>query len=141
MIRRSNIRFDVIMSSPLSRAYDTAKMIAVANDFPVDNIIVLDDLKEKSLGAFEGGSPKVVFDASDEDIKHAGAESYDDFALRIKRANGKIMKLAVGNTLVVGHSGFYRMAQCVEQNLPPSSMATIEKPVNGKLMRYPLEGL
>jgi broad specificity phosphatase PhoE len=46
--------WDAIVSSPLSRALDTATMIAAALDIPPDHITVRSDLKERAYGAAEG---------------------------------------------------------------------------------------
>lgn len=46
--------WDAIVSSPLSRALDTARTIAAALDIPPDHITVRDDLKERAYGAAEG---------------------------------------------------------------------------------------
>ena len=47
----SNINLDLIISSPLLRAVDTAKAIQKNNKVP---IIINNDLKERSFGEFEG---------------------------------------------------------------------------------------
>jgi uncharacterized phosphatase len=46
--------WDAIVSSPLSRALDTATAIAAALGIPPDHITVRDDLKERAYGAAEG---------------------------------------------------------------------------------------
>lgn len=138
-VRTSGIHFAMIVSSPLVRAYDTAKIVAEVNGYPIENIVALDSLKEKKSGTFEGRPPQELFDASDEDVVRAGAENFDDFAARVRRANTEIARVAFGTTLIVGHSGFYRMALCLARHVPPSDMTRMEKPMNGKLMQYPLE--
>lgn len=46
--------WDAIVSSPLSRALDTATAIAAALDIPPNHITVRDDLKERAYGVAEG---------------------------------------------------------------------------------------
>jgi probable phosphoglycerate mutase len=138
MIAESDLRFDVIISSPLSRAHDTAKIIAEAIGYPVEAIVLIDELQEKAAGAFEGGTIEALYAASDDEIYRAGGEGFMDFAERVKRANTQIDHYAQGVTLVVGHAGIYRMAQVVYQGLTPAHMVDMEKVPNGKLMDYPL---
>ena len=136
-IHAEGIRFDTILSSPLSRAYDTAAAIAEANGFSAEDIIVIDDLREKGAGDFEGKPIHELYDATNEERVQAGAESFDGFAVRVQRANAEIAKYALGTTLIVGHAGFYRMTRCLAQGLPPSEMVHMEKPANGTLIEYP----
>ncbi len=138
MIRESGVIFDTIISSPLSRAYDTAIIIAEMNGFPVENIILMDDLKEKYGGSFEGQPLSRLHAATSEEVVGAGAESFEDFAIRVGRANEEIVRQMTGTTLIVAHAGFYRMAQAVYQLLPPADMRTIGDVINGKLVKYPL---
>lgn len=138
-IYSTGMQFDRILTSPLSRAYETAKIIAHAIQYPVVNIIVLDDLREKYGGDFEGKRIALLEVASAEEVTGAGAESFEEFAERVQRANVQIAQYVTGATLVVGHSGFYRMAQAVARHIPPSDMAKITRPDNGKLLEYPLK--
>lgn len=137
-MQHAGLKFDIIFSSPLSRAFDTANIIARHVDYSPEKIIVIDDLREKNGGTYEGALIGSLNAATDEDIVAAGGETFEVFAERVKRANSEIVRLARGRCLVVAHSGLYRMALCVHNNLPPSSMSTILKPGNGKLMKYPL---
>lgn len=133
------LRFRIILSSPLMRALDTAQIIARGMDYPEEDIVILDDLREKGAGDFEGRPPRHLYGASAEEVRAAGAESFDDFALRVQRANREIAKRATaGITLVVAHAGYYRMAVCVQKGLPPEAMIEMDKPMNGKIVEYPL---
>ncbi|HEU0266619.1 MAG TPA: histidine phosphatase family protein [Candidatus Saccharimonadaceae bacterium] len=137
-LRARGMKFDVILSSPLSRAHETARIIAQAVGYPLDKIIVIDDLKEKGSGDFEGKPPELVFAASEEAIVRAGVESFDATAERVRRANAEIATYAHGTTLIVGHAAFYRMARCVHDGAPPSEMLHMRKPRNATLVEYPL---
>lgn len=138
LIYGGKMTLDLILSSSLSRAIDTAKIIAAKNNYPIEDIVVMDDLREKSAGSYEGGDLEVFFAASEQDQLRAGVESFDDFYARVERANKQIREIATGTTLVVGHAGYYRMAICVRDGLAPRLMIEQEKPDNGKLLEYPL---
>ena len=80
--------FDVIFSSPLSRAYDTAKTIAEELGYAAEGIIKLEELKERSVGSYEGmpsntleGQPKHI-DA----IGEAGGETRQELMERVAKA-------------------------------------------------------
>lgn len=138
VILAGGIRFDVIISSSLSRAHNTASIIAKAVEYPLNEIVVIDELQEKGAGGFEGGAIGALYAANDEEMRQAGAESFVNFAERVTRANALIKKRAIGTTLVVGHAGVYRMAQTLRQGLHPDEMKNMKKVPNGKLMEYPL---
>lgn len=50
------IGIDIIISSPLSRAYETAQIVAREIGYPEHDIITYDLLKERSLGSLQGKS-------------------------------------------------------------------------------------
>ena len=133
-----------MISSPLMRAHDTAKIIAQGNNFPVEDIVLLDGLKEKGYGELEGRiSPEELRGVSDENIVRAGGETFDVFAERVEQVNQQILyhlaQVGISSSLlIVGHAGFYRMAQCVSKGLPPSEMVNMEKPNNSISLRYPI---
>lgn len=140
MIDESGIQFDVILASPLSRAYDTAEIIADKIGYPQEAIIVCPDLREKSNGSLEGCTKEELRKYGEQDIVAAGGESFQDFYDRVRRMNDTIEaeRMAGKSVLVVGHSGFYRMAQVIEQGLRPSDFRKLDAPINGKLLEYPL---
>ena len=53
LLKRIDPSWDLIMSSPLSRAYDTAKIIASHLDYPKD-VIINNDFIERDFGKAEG---------------------------------------------------------------------------------------
>lgn len=138
MVVKNGMQIDTIISSPLSRAYETAKIIAETIHYPLDKIIVIDELREKRAGNFEGGTVGALYAATDEEMRQAGAESFADFAERVRRANAMVKMHAKGTTLIVGHAGIYRMAQTLYRNLPPADMKAMGKVANGKIVEYPL---
>lgn len=137
-VRESGIRFDLIITSPLSRAADTARVIAREIDYPLDKIIVIDGLREKFGGSFEGRVIAELGVASAEEARGEGAESLGEFAGRVERTNQEIERLATGATLIVGHSGFYRMAEVLAKGMSPDDMPRALRPDNGRLLAYPL---
>ncbi len=103
-IKKLNIKWDYIYSSPLKRAYETA-VIAI-NEAKIDKeIIVLDDLVEREFGELEGkkvGLDNYKLMASGE---AKGLEKQADLEIR---ATNAVLKIASfhpnSNVLVFTHS-------------------------------------
>lgn len=134
--------FDVIYSSTLSRARRTAEAIANAIGYPIQNIQIDPNLREKSLGELDG-SPKAKVRALDiATYVPVGGESDVEFYERVLRFNQKLeAEQSAGiDILIVGHSGFYRMAMVIKQGLAPKDFRAVEPPLNSTLLDYPLSG-
>lgn len=105
--------FDVVLSSPLSRAYDTAKCVT-------DQDVELDDeLKEMNFGIFEGLTYLEIQDKYPDEFKvwqqegtayeFVEGESLKSFYDRITMSYAKIIKKYQGkDLLIVAHSGVIR---------------------------------
>jgi probable phosphoglycerate mutase len=141
-LAREGTIFDLIMSSPLSRAHDTATIIAEALDYPTAAIITLEELKERSVGGYEGrpndslnGQPRHV-DA----IGEAGGEAREAFARRVSKALAVIRTESVGkqNVLIVAHAGWYKMAKCLIEQKSTEEFYLLQSPENNKVVPFPL---
>lgn len=107
--RLENIDFDSIYSSSQKRALDTAHILNKKNI----EIQILDELKELSLGKWEGMKLKDVekeypqehylyFNEPDS-YKSLGGENFDELFLRVKKALKEIMDTKDENILIVSH--------------------------------------
>jgi broad specificity phosphatase PhoE len=100
--------FDLIVSSPLIRAYDTAKIIAREIGYPIEKIVVNDVFKEHYIGGLSGKS----WDEYDEyDARITDMETRNE--LKVRAAKGlELLKSLPGDTiLLVGHGSFVRLLQ------------------------------
>lgn len=140
IILQKEIRFDKIIASPISRALDTARIIARQIGFDEKAIVVTDLLKERNVGSFEGKTHIEFKAASEIDKEAAGCETLADLYERVVRANKFILNTAQENEniLIVGHAGFYRMARCVAEGLEPEATYSLDEPKNSTLLEYPL---
>jgi uncharacterized phosphatase len=102
LVRKYNI--DCIVSSPLSRALETAQIIAKQIDYPLDKIITNPLLVERHFGDLEGQGWRPNFDISDV----AGIETREEILQRAKAALKWLHTLEVENILVVSHGSFGR---------------------------------
>lgn len=140
IILAQSIRFDKIIASPIARALDTARIIARQIGFDEDAIIVTDLLRERHIGTFEGRTQTEFKAASEAEKEAAGCEKLADLYKRVQDANEFILNVASGseNVLVVGHSGFYRMARCVAEGREPEATYSLDQPKNSTLLDYPI---
>ena len=88
------------------RARQTAEAIAESLGFDESSIVVVDELKERSLGELEGKSKthesRWYFDTPD----GYGMETHTELYERVKVALSKIESMSINseNVLIVGHS-------------------------------------
>lgn len=139
-LKKEGLCFDVIISSPLSRAYDTAKIIAECTDYPVDKIITEDTLKERGTGAFEN-QPVSMLPAADFDaISAAGGETLEGFVERVSEAFDVVRKVSHGkkHVLIVSHAGWYRMAVTLIEGRDVREFYTLPRIDNNTVVKFPL---
>lgn len=94
-----NLGIDHIISSPLSRAYDTAKIIAKEIDYPIENIEVNPLFIERSFGSIERQPyrPDIDFDGI------VDAENTNTLLARAEHAINYLHTLPYHKILVVSH--------------------------------------
>ena len=107
--REQGLVFDVIISSPLSRAHDTAKHVASELDYPHDKIILSNDFVERDFGKLEGrkdlvAGTKYFIDESTID-HYDGVERLTDMQKRMDNFLAYLQSLPHDTILVVGHGG------------------------------------
>ena len=123
--RESGLVFDVIVSSPLDRAHDTAKLVAKEIGFPTENIIIDERLIERNMGALEGELFEKSGVTHDQYLKDAFALEHIDDIEKITdlqyRAN-QLLEEMVNNghprILLVSHGGLGRSLIRSAKNAP-----------------------
>ena len=102
--KAKKLNIDYIISSPLSRAYDTARVIAKEIGYPIDQIHVNPLFIERHFGELEGRhwSPDIDLD----DI--ADIETADSVIHRAKMALDFLKTIEAENILVISHGSFGR---------------------------------
>lgn len=112
--------FDLIIASPLDRAKDTAKNIAVQVGYPLDKIETSELVKERSFGVLED-TPSANFFA-DHELKHLDqveqAETLEQMHERAAQALVYLQSRPEDNILVVSHGSFGRALRRVANGLP-----------------------
>ncbi len=125
-----NQHFDVIYSSDLGRALETARQIAATRDI---SPLIAPDLRERNYGAFQGLThdeaharyPQLQsrIRARELHAEPPGGESLINFAERVQAAFARIAHAHPGHTLlIVSHGGVldvaYRMATGISLSQP-----------------------
>ena len=108
--KKSGLAFDIIISSPLSRAHNTAKHIAEATGYPLDKIVTHELFIERDFGVLEGtvnDFPEWI--TNQRVIDHfEGVETADQTFERAKKAYEFLNSLPHDRILVVAHGAFGR---------------------------------
>ncbi len=143
---------DVIISSPLQRARNTAQMLG-------DSFVTMHDVREIELGQWEGLTLKELFEQnpslaqySDKDVTNRrapGGESYEDVLKRAKAALETIVAThsEAAHIVVVSHGGFIKslitdilnmdLAYRKRLSIGNTSITTIKKhPTHYELVRH-----
>lgn len=116
----TGILFDHIISSPLERAHHTAEIIAEHIDFPKEEIVIEESVRERSAGILEGELKREVFKMRPkESVMHG--EPFDVFAARALQFWQKAQELD-GNVLLVAHSGVGKMLDIVSKDGDPETL-------------------
>jgi broad specificity phosphatase PhoE len=135
LIKKHKIIFDMIFSSDLARAKQTAQLIARGIDFDKSKLNFDSRLREYDVGSM---ADKLEVDVdSDTLISTQGAEDPRDFMIRVNSFFQEIAKIDK-SILVVSHAGVYRMVRVIQEGLDPKMFYDLEAPLNAKLIKLNL---
>lgn len=111
-LRKQGLAVDIILTSPLTRAHQTAQHIASALEYPTENIKIHPSLVERSFGDLEGHKDLVTatrYLLDESAIDHfPNVESLDALQKRADQILEELNKLPHETVLVVGHGAFGR---------------------------------
>jgi broad specificity phosphatase PhoE len=103
-------RFDasewsLILSSPLARAWETARVLSAASGIPLGE--PAGGLIERSFGSAEG---EIVTDAKARwgESRYPGSETQEEVGARGSRFLTEVVQSGVGNVILVSHGAFIR---------------------------------
>lgn len=121
---KKHLNFDVIISSPLSRALETAQIVAKQIELNPKQIIALPDLRERDLGEMEGADYNEIiryeYDGNYEDVENAlGLEPIEDFFARAQKVLQIVKQRPEDNILLVCHNGIGRMLRAASKDGNP----------------------
>lgn len=116
-MKKLGIKPDCIIASPLSRAVDTAKLIADQVSYDTNKILTDENLKERDFGKYENTEwGKQIFADPDN-----GVESDEALVARARLALTRIESLDADIVLVVAHGAIGRaLRSLVRDDFPMS---------------------
>lgn len=139
-LRADGLTFDLIISSPLTRAKETAEILARAVRYSTDAIIVDSCLVERSFGILAGKPWSTIEDETATTISDMGGESIDEFAQRVKLALAWIAQASIGkqSVLIVGHGSWYQMAESLLMGKAANDFLEAKSLPNNVVVDFPL---
>ncbi len=135
------LAFDIIVSSPLPRALETARLVAQEIGYPLEAIIIDELFVEREMGTL-AGQPKPPLHAVAERAvidKESSVEGIENLQRRAARGLELLKTRPEPTVLLVGHAASGRALLRVINNQPhdhefdPSKVKLI---VNGEIMRF-----
>jgi alpha-ribazole phosphatase len=130
----SGKEISAVICSDLIRSVDTAGIVCRGL---TDNIIVRSDLREISMGEWEGKSFCEIAQKYPEEYQKRGenistyripgAESFRECQSRVIRAFSDIIESIKGNVLIVGHAGVNRLLLCYILGMPIENIFRISQ--------------
>jgi broad specificity phosphatase PhoE len=139
--KAKKISFDLIVTSPLRRAKQTAKIVAEVIGYPESAVKVIDELRERHLGVLEGASyaSNERLNGNFPAVEHIHkVEPLDHFHARVQHSLREIMRDKKHTTiLIVCHSGVLRMLRVIAEGKKPHAIydyARVENATIHKLM-------
>ena len=128
------VKFDIVFSSPLKRARETAQIISN------QDIVIDDRLIERYNGELEGkfkNEIEVFPDFNDPNDTRFGIESLDSFRGRINSFLTEIMEKYKGkNILVATHAGVCLYVRCYFEGEPKGNLYENYKLKNCEVLSY-----
>lgn len=134
-----DLSIDAIISSPLKRAYETARIIATDIGF-LGNIVITPLFVERDYGSATGlpyEAASVLLDSLQAD----DVESVDDLAVRAQQAIDWLRTQPSTNVLVVSHGGFGQMFGTVVESKRPTDFLTYRHLNNTEFYEFKLEDM
>ncbi len=130
---------ELIVSSPLSRTKDSAKIIAEAIGIDPAKIVIMPEFNERDVGV-------MTLETLDEYYRYESkkvipeAETEAEMFARVKAGLEKLKQLKAQTILVVSHNGTYRMMRCVLENKKPNDFSDVPTLHNSKIFEFNLRG-
>lgn len=115
-INLKEIRVDKVISGPLKRVTETARIIANEIGFNEADIIIDNRITEYDMGSLTGTSLHKI--SSQELVSAKNAEDIKSFYNRVTNCFKELSKDNI-NILVVSHAGVGRLLETIKEGMPP----------------------
>jgi len=122
---KSYFPIDLIVSSPMSRALQSAHIVAEHIGYPTDKILILEGLRERNLGEVEGKNYTEApqHNGNYEDAENVpGVEPIEALLARVQDVIDQLRSRPEQHILIVAHNGCGRMLKVALAGKPAMSM-------------------
>jgi len=119
------LHIDLIVTSPMSRALETARIVASRIGLPAKGILVLEELRERNLGNVEGQNyaDTPQHNGNYEDAENVpGVEPIAHLYHRMQHVLELLQKRPEKHILIVAHNGCGRMLKVALRGGKPMDM-------------------
>jgi broad specificity phosphatase PhoE len=132
---------ELIVTTPLSRARDTAKIIAQEIGYDPDKVTLNSLFTERDYGIYEG-EERSSGNRYMRDLKagklHSSAETTEQTYARLEKGLEWLKKQKASNILLVGHGGSGRMIKVILRGVHHSKFYEVERLANTEIFEFTL---
>lgn len=129
---------DIIVSSPLLRTVDTAKIIAETIGYDPNKILLNPCFIERDFGIYDGKADDVYLAARAANKLHKSVETTEALHKRISQGLADLKNLKAKNIVLVSHGGTGRMIQAINQELEHDLAHTMKLLENAEILEFQL---
>lgn len=132
-------KVDLIISSPLKRALDTAKIIALEIGYEPKQIITNQIFIERGIGIYAGRPNGDFAEAYEKGVLDESVETAEDLVDRVARAIDWLASQKANRIIVVSHSDVSGALRLIHQKLPHTHLYELEELGNARMYEFDIE--
>ncbi|OGL34720.1 hypothetical protein A3F65_03430 [Candidatus Saccharibacteria bacterium RIFCSPHIGHO2_12_FULL_47_16b] len=133
-----NKNVELIVSSSLIRAHETAKIIAQIVGYDLSEIVIRDDFIERAYGIHSNKSNDEYLEAARANTLHKSAETAESMYDRTVKGLDWLKKRPETKIVLVSHGGISRVLRVMHQNLPLNHMYILDRMSNATVYEFEL---
>jgi uncharacterized phosphatase len=133
-----NKQIDLIVSSPMKRAYDTAAIVAQAIGYDPNKIVVSKLFTERHLGDLTGTKNELMKTYYDAGMLPPSVETTDALQKRTIEGLEWLRSLQANKILLVSHGGPGRMIRSIYMQEHHSQINTLDRIGNSEILELKL---
>jgi uncharacterized phosphatase len=129
---------DLIVSSPMKRATETAEIIAKEIDYNPKKIIMNPLFIERDFGVYSKGPVDIFVDALDKDDLHESVEKVSVMEKRVTAGLSWLAGQKADRIVLVSHGDVSAVLRLIHQKLPHSHMYKLKDHGNAEIYEFTL---
>lgn len=129
---------ELVVSSPLIRAMQTAEIIAKEISYDTKNIVISPFFVERAFGIYSDGPNEIYLSDALSDNLHESAESVEAMRDRIHEGFEWLKSREEERIVLVSHGAVNRILRLIHQELPDGHMYKMDTWPNGAIYEFKL---